>query len=504
MGFFDRFTKEKKAPAAAMQRRNFNAARMDRFTASWFSGTNSINKELEGDLDKLRSRGRDLSKNNEYGKKFQNMVIANVIGPNGFKLQSRTMTNNGTPDKLDNDAIELAFGLWAKRGVCDITGKLSFNDACRMLVAGMPSDGEFLVRMIRGKDAANEFGFALQFIDIDRLDTQFNREVTQTSNAVVMGVEVNRYLRPVAYHIFSAHPSISGSRKRERVLAEDMIHGFISERAEQVRGVPWMSPSILTLHHLGKFEESAMLAARNGADNLGFFVTVDGSAEALGDGNGESSGYDESIKVSVPGSYDVLPEGVDYRQHDSKYPDTMIDSFIKNFLRRAASGFNVSYNGFANDLEGVNFSSIRAGVIEERDQWMTLQNWFADSFLTVIFSEWLKSALLNNAIKSKNGMPLPASRLSKFQPHHWQGRRWQWVDPAKDIKAARDAVKSGVLSPQMIAAQQGVSIEDVIDDIKRFEEMTADLQSISYDEKPVKENTTNQDAPTDQNEGDAS
>jgi lambda family phage portal protein len=469
-----------KSHANSMQKRYFSAAKIDRLTSSWFANVNSINEELKHDSTRLRSRGRDLVKNNEYGKKFKSMVMGNVVGPNGFTLQCRVTNQQGKTDKENNDAIEQAFLDWAKKGVCDVTGNLSFNSICRLLIGGMPSDGEFIVRMVRGADAGNMYGFALQCIDVDRLDTQFNRESSANQNAVIMGVEVNQYSKPVAYHILTKHPSNNSEQKRERIPANEIIHGYMVEVAEQVRGIPWMSSAILSLHHLSKFEESAMLAARNGADHLGFFVTPDGTAPQIGD----SGSSDEPISVSVPGHYDTLPDGVDYRPHESKYPDAMVGSFIKSFLRRVANGFGVSYNGFASDLESVNFSSIRAGVIEERDQWMLIQNWFNEAFLQTVYTEWLKTSLLNNAILSSNGSKLPPSKLSKFLKHHWQGRRWQWVDPAKDIAAARDSVMSGTLSPQMIAAQTGVAIEDVIEDIRKFEEMTKDIQSISYGDKP--------------------
>jgi lambda family phage portal protein len=468
-----------------LQKRYFSAAKIDRLTSSWFASVNSINEELKHDSTRLRSRGRDLVKNNEYGKKFQNMVKTNVVGPNGFTLQCRVKNQQGKTDTANNDAIEEAFLQWAKRGVCDVTGKLSFNSICKLLIGGMPSDGEFIVRMVRGADANNAFGFALQCIDVDRIDTQFNRQSSANQTAVIMGVEINQYSKPIAYHILTKHPSSNTEHIRERIPANEIIHGYMVEVAEQVRGIPWMSSAILSLHHLTKFEESAMLAARNGADHLGFFVTPDGSAPQIGEG----SQPDDPISVSVPGHYDTLPDGVDYRPHESKYPDAMVGSFIKSFLRRVANGFGVSYNGFASDLESVNFSSIRAGVIEERDHWMLLQNWFIEAFLQPVYQEWLKTALLNNAITSSNGTVLPPTKLSNFLHHHWQGRRWQWVDPAKDIAAARESVKSGTLSPQMIAAQTGVAIEDVIEDIRKFEEMTKDIQSISYSDGPQNQST---------------
>lgn len=453
----------KSAPRPAT--RAFAAARVDRLTAGWLASQNSINQELRGDLDRLRARARDLCKNNDYGRKFKKMVTGNVVGPAGFKLQARVMNTSQQADHLANDAIEAAFAAWGRRGVCDITGRLSFADLCRVLVGDGASDGEFIVRKIRGRTAGNPFGFALQQLDVDRLDTSLNRAASSGQNAIVMGIEIDAYRRPVRYYLFTSHPQdgIAGGREREAVPAADIVHGLIVEHPEQVRGVPWMSASILTLHHLGEFEQSALLAARKGADTLGFFVSPDGTPPVV-----DAEGADgEPITVSVPGHYDTLPDGYDFKPYDSRYPDAMLADFTKNYLRRMASGLNVAYNNLANDLEGVNFSSIRSGVLEERDQWMTLQSWFIDCFLDPVFDEWLSLALLNGAITLPNGTPLPAAKRDKFAAHAWQARRWSWVDPVKDIEASLLAIRAGLQSPYTIASQMGLDLDDVQADIAR-------------------------------------
>lgn len=465
------FFKFGKSKTAAPQRRAFAAARIDRLNAGWMATTNSINHELRSDLDKLRARSRQLAKDNDYARRFVGMVANNVGGPNGFTLQARVENSPGVPDVIANDSIERAFYEWAQRGVCEITGKMGFSDLIRAILRGTATDGEYLVRKVRGAAAGNRFGYALQLIDMDRLDTLHNRAPTEGVNAIIMGVEVNAFRRPVAYYILTAHPSDHAKeRRRERIPAEEILHDFITERAEQVRGIPWMTGSMLSLHHLGEFEQSALLAARKGADTLGFFVSPDGEPPIGSDADADTG---EPITVSVPGSYDTLPEGYDFRPYDSRYPDAMMADFTKGFLRKIASGFGVSAHNLTGDMNDVNYSSARIAELAERDGWLVLQDWFIQSFLKPVFMDWLETALLASAIVTQNGTPLPASRLEKFRAHHWQGRRWQWVDPVKDIEAARLAIKSGIASPQMIAAQNGVDVEDVIGAIARFEQQAA-------------------------------
>lgn len=449
--------------------RAFQGARVDRLTAGWMATTESINQELRGDLDRLRARCRELVNNNDTARRFRQMCQVNIVGPGGVRLQSRVDDAPGRPDEIARAAIESAWGEWS--GSADVGGRQSLRDMLETLVGQLPSDGEFLVRMVIGQAAGNRFQFALQPIDCDRIDTAHNVAAAGGRNAVVMGVEVDGAGRPVALHLFTGHPfdGVHTGRIRERVPVSELLHCYRVERPGQVRGIPWMAPGVLALHHLGKFNLAALLAAENGANHFGFFRTPDGQ-EPFG---AVESG--EQITVSQPGVYDVLPAGVDFVQHESKYPDQAYGPFVKAQLQRIAAGWGVAYHSLANDLEGVNFSSIRAGVIEERDRWSADQEWLIESFLRPVFRAWLRASLLSGAITFATGARMPLARYDKFVRHDWQPRRWDWVDPRKDAEAAILRVRAGLASPQDLAAAQGLDFEDVLRSIAAAQRLAQQL-----------------------------
>lgn len=461
--------------------RRFHAARIDNTTFNWLALESSINQELQSDLDRLRTRGRDLRYNNDYAAKFCRMCGDNIIGPSGVRLQSKVMDDNGQQDRGANNAIEAAWTRWG--AVCDVAGRQQFRDFCSSLMESMPSDGEFLVRMVAGPDAQNEFNFALQRIDVDRIDSTYNG--TFGGNTVILGVEINAARRPVALHLFEGHPADGprSSRRRVRVVAEDLIHGFKSTQADQVRGIPWMAPGMLSLHHLGGFGLAALLAAEHGANHYGFFKTQDGQAPPVG---AVDSDTQQTIMTTQPGVYDTLPVGVEFQPHESKYPDTVFGPFVKTCLQRIASGWGVAYHSIGNDLEGVSFSSIRSGTLEERDKWSADQEWFIGIFMERIYPAWLRAALLSGAIVLDNGSSLPGSKYKKFIAHQWQPRRWEWVDPKNDMEAKILGVKAGLLSPQSISAAMGEDFEDVIVSIDAAQKLAAKygVRLTAYDATP--------------------
>lgn len=481
-------------PAQKKAQRRFDAAQHNRLTHSWQQSALSINTELRGDLDALRRRSRDLSKNEPMARKYLSMVIANVVGSNGFTLQARS-ADFGKPDKLANDAIEAAWADWSCAQNCDIAGRQSFADMTRSVIRAVARDGEALVR-IRA-DAVNPYGYALHVLDIERLDTTLNREASAGASQIIMGVEINPDGRPLAYWLRAAlYGRDTAGRKPVRIPAEEILHLFITDDPEQMRGIPWMHASMIRMHHLKGFEEAAIIAARVGASKMGFFTSPDGDPSALADGE---DGAGMPFTEAAPGQFGMLPPGYDFKSFNPDYPHAYYDPFVKAAKRDIASGFNVAYNSLANDLEGVNFSSIRSGTLEERDNWMLIQRWLTGAFLDPVFDGWLDSALLMGAILMPNGSALPAAKRQKFRAHEFQGRRWQWVDPLKDINASVVALENGLASPYTIAGQQGVDAEDVLDDIARFQ--------AAAKEKNVTLGTTNQAAAqaaiaADNNQGD--
>lgn len=472
----DKFKAQREAEREGSKRRRvrrFDAAQYSRLTHSWAQAERSINTELRADLDALRRRSRDLAKNEPLAQKYLEMVTTNVVGANGFTLQARISDSvkkaDGTfearQDGLANAAIEAAWLDWSRASVCDVSGRMSFPDMTRAIIRGVARDGEALVRIREG--ANNKYGYALQYLDIERLDTTLNREQAPGVNQIIMGVEMDGDGRPVAYWLLAAPLGRDPIGKKHAVIpAAEIIHLFITDDPEQVRGIPWMHASMIRIHHLKGFQEAAIIAARVGASKMGFFTSPDGDATPLGDGEDDAGA---PFTEAEPGQFGMLPPGYGFESFNPDYPHANYESFVKAAKRDIGSGFGAAYHSLGNDLEGVNFSSIRSGTLEERDNWMLIQRWLIGALLEPVYAGWMDNALLSGAILLPNGAALPAAKRQKFMAHEFQGRRWQWVDPLKDINASVIAVQNRLASPYTIAAQQGMDIEDVLDDIARFE-----------------------------------
>jgi len=110
------------------------------------------------------------------------------------------------------------------------------------------------------------------------------------------------------------------------------------------------------------------------------------------DYQGDDKQDNNIIQEVEPGLITQLPHGWEFKEFDPTHPGRTSRAY-QGTLRGIASGLGVSYNSLASDLESVNYSSMRAGSIEERDAWKISRLHHSD-LCQPIFAEWLKLSIL--------------------------------------------------------------------------------------------------------------
>ena len=119
-----------------------------------------------------------------------------------------------------------------------------------------------------------------------------------------------------------------------------------------------------------------------------------------------------------------------------------------------------------NNLEGVSYSSIRQGTIEDRDHFKMLQQFMIENFVDIVYREWLEQAITYNAVT------LPMSKYDLFADQvTYRPRGFSWVDPQKEINAAVTAVNNGIISLQDVHSQYGKDTEEVFEAVSREKEL---------------------------------
>lgn len=423
------------------------------------------------DLPTIRARSREMA-NGPVLSSFITTVINNVLGPTGVNFQMKVKTSrlfgDGTDGKSDtqaNDIIETAYKLATNRANYlvsrDMTKRLADEVKLREVVLA----GEIFIRSFRPHD--NEVGIARQLIDPDLCDINYNVPELPGGGQIRMGIEYDEWRARTHYWFLKRHPldfqyPHGMEPERERVPADQVRHLFIPLRPGQSRGLPLTAPALLSIRQLEAFIDAAVVNARVGAARNVFYTkqfptgwTAQDGIKVPGD---PGAIYDDLREGETP----ELPYGVDVKTVDTRFPDGQIEPFTKAAMRFNAMGLGTSYMTLSGDLSEANFSSLRAGLNEERSTWARWQQFFIESDCEPDFLEFLRYGLASGVI------PLPLGKRKKFSSYTFTGRRWPSVNPLQDAQADDAEIAGLRRSPQEVIRARGADPEEVLDEIQQF------------------------------------
>jgi lambda family phage portal protein len=443
------------------KRSTFEGAAIHRLLLDWIVQAKPADEEIRGDLRMLRARARDLARNNSYVKRYFKLLVNNVIGPMGMRLQAQVKVADELAQDV-NRRIDTAWKDWADAPVT-IDGLMTLRRFEKLLLKTMACDGEAFVRVWRGLDV-NSYGIGFQPIDADLVDETYSRARRETTsgigNEIRMGVEVDAIGRRVGYWVWTQGENTAIRRERYFVPAREMIHLYDPDRVNQTRGVTWIHAAMSAAHMLDAYEQSEAVAARIGASKMGLFEKLPDSIAA------DMAGDTTPAQMEAnPGTFDFVPDGYAFKTWDPEHPTGQFPAFIKQMLRKIASAFSVFYNVLANDAEGVSYSTMRSFSLVERDDWRSIQQDFIDMWRRPVYASWLDAALLTGR------MQLPTRDPRDYLAVRHRPRGWQWIDPQKEASAAAISIENGMGTRTGFLAEKGEDIEEVFAELAREQEL---------------------------------
>lgn len=458
--------------------RGFAAAQINNLLSPWSWDAGFSNDEIRAQLAICRARSRDMFKNSPHHRRYINLVASNLVGE-GFTFKS--MPHDGMAGtlnfKLDKSAakfFEYHFWRWCNNpSWCDATGRKTAAEIDRLNAKTWARDGEYFKLIDR--HAQNPYGISQRVIRPDSVDERYHATL-ENGNIVRCGVELDfSTMRPVAYYLFTTKEcstTIGAYGPLIRIPAsvdgsEGIIHCYTQEDEDQTRGFPLGHAGLATLKMLDEWNRAELAAARDEANSIGAYTAPQGREQEIADlTDPENSDVAHNLMASSePGMKLVLPMGWDYKSHTPTHPNRETTAFKASYQRDYATAVGCEYANLCNDWSGVNYGSVRAGTLSERDQWMVMQAVMIDQDKTPTFKAWLRS-FLSLSISGD----FPAEKYDKFSEHEFRGRRWLWVDPLKDVKGAEIARAHGWKTDQQITSDFGGDFDDNMEDIKRADE----------------------------------
>lgn len=451
--------------------RMYANAKSSRLSGGWVASNTSADAELHTSLTQLRTRSRALNRDSPYAKRIRTIRVNNTIG-NGLRLQAQVKNTRGEFAKRVNDEIEEAFEEWSCAEYCHTGGRLCLADIERWLTGQEWDAGEAFVRRHFTKMPGSSVPYALEVIEAERVAD--NLDATgigiAPGNQFRMGVEVDKFYRPVAYYFRQRHPNEQLWRgdtdnKIERVPADQVIHLARITRWPQTRGEPGLHAVAATLNDMDGYSEAEITRARSQACVNGAIETPDDSTSF-----GEEQ-LDGSVEMEVaPGTYKRLNPGEKLTAGPMNSPNPQYAEFMREKKREVAVGTGVNYASLSGDYSQADYSPLRLSLNDDRDSWKEYQQWFIRTFREVVHREWLRQAVLAGALQS---IPVQAYALNpkQYEAAQFRTRGWTSVDPTKESSANTQDVRSGFATLQDVLTNRGTDLEEYIEQRVREREM---------------------------------
>jgi lambda family phage portal protein len=452
---------------------DYEAAASTRRTTGWTASTSDINTLVFRSADTLRSRSRDMVRRNPWAANALDAFVANAVGA-GIKPQSTH------PDAQIKERLQDLWLRWTDEA--DAAGLTDFYGLQALACRSVMEAGECLIRLRPRlpKDGLT-VPLQVQLLEAEHLPASETRRL-ENGNYIRAGIEFDKLGRRVAYHLYREHPGDTShplaSAELVRVPANSVLHLFRPLRPGQLRGQPWLTQVLMKLYELDQYDDAELVRKKTAAMFAGF-VTKNAPEDQLV-GESAPDGTGTALAGLEPGTLQVLLPGEDIKFSTPADVGASYETFMRVQLRSIAAGMGITYEQLTGDLTGVNYSSIRAGLLEFRRRCEQFQHQvIVFQMCQPIWRRWIDAALLAGVLRA-------SADDQALYDVKWIPPGFAWVDPLKDIKAQIMAVRAGFKSRAEVVSEQGYDAEAIDREIAT-DNARADQLGLEYDSDPRKE-----------------
>lgn len=423
-----------------------NRTRGDR----WMTSRLSPESQLEENLKGLRDRSRDEVKKDCYACGAVESAVTNEVGqeirPQGRIVEVPDLISADEAKRF-NDENEDIYRRWAPFAFAN---GMSMAEGQQLACRTWKTDGESFIFMTGKGKADKPVPLALKLIDADCVDEP---PAEMGTNNARLGIECDADGEPTRYWVRTTIPGDNRNTSEQFVPfeADRICHLFTPLRVGQRRGIPWLTPALPLLKDLKDLREYELIKRQIAACFSVFITTpdADGTSDYRKSGT-NAAGY--RIEEIEPGRVEYVDEGgakVDFAQptHDN----SNFGAFLEGMLRAISSALNFPYELLAKDYSLTTYSSGRLSLIDGRIVFRMHQRLMMDRWLCKVWNEVIRQAV---AVGESSIDPMKFNRNpAAFMRHGWVTSGWPWIDPVKEVAAAKMAIDNNLstLTDELVA-----------------------------------------------------
>ena len=479
----------------------YDASGQGRRAIGWNASRLGPNTLLTTNQAILIARSRDSVRNSALARSAIDKWESNVIG-------SGIQCHWTHPDPDVRKQLQEAWDRWIT--TADFNEQLNFYGLQSLVVRELFEAGECFARFhVDGDGDTQAVPLQVQLLEseqcpIFRNVLPGNAEWRKDNWSIKQGIVFDSVTdRRIGYSMYKGQPYDTmfdpmGAAQFIFLPKTDCIHVMRPLRAGQLRGEPQMTAVLTLLYEVENYSDAERVRKKVASMFAGFLtepslensifppspaystsdVTDPLTAQTYPTSNDPGTDIGQlqpgTLQKLLPGEtivFPTLPESGDY------------DRFMYTELHKFAAGCGVTYEQLTGDLKGVNYSSIRAGMLEFRRACEAFQkNIVVNGFCDPVKNRWLKEAVISGKVQ------LPEDYFTnpeQYEACNWISQGFDWVDPVKEIAAYQSAVRCGFTSRTQVIRETGFSPE-AIDNQNAEDNKRADDLGIMYDSNPSK------------------
>lgn len=446
------------------------------------------------DRHTINGRAQDLRRNNGYASGAVKSLRDRVVGGRYRLVMTPSHVSLGLTYQQAREwsvQVESLFAPWAEDPECfaDAERKRTFTGLLRHTVGDMATFGEaFLSREWRN----SPHGIKTCFLPVDPTRISNPGFITQDTERLRGGIEIDEYGAAVAYHIRKGHPTdwnwgafLSNKSNWQRVpkyskFGElDLIHVFEPEYSGSSRGVSEFLSIIRTMKMLDRFNTNELEKNTLGV-LYGMYITSQYPPEnvlaALGMGSSDGKALLEKY-FSMIGSlakargteFDgvrvpVLTPGEDVKEINANRADANSESFKDSVNQEIARGLHTSKETHTGDFSQTSYASAR--MSNELDQ-IYIEGRRAvgvNRAATMMLRAWMREMVLRGKLKTPGSIDYFENEAA-LSACRWIGAGSPQVDLVKTMDAIERGIQNRVMSRLSGCAMLGEDWQETADQL---------------------------------------
>jgi capsid protein len=421
--------------------RHFESAETNRLNESqWaYAKDAPVNDWLAEQLHTVRARSTYESRQNPTLAGVGNTFCEDVVGDDGPILEIQS------DDDAYNEAGEETWREWFRAPT--FRPNVSGVQLLKLWVRNLLRCGEFLATI--GTDDRAEGPVAMRLRP--RHPRNLGSPYSVSTPRLKMGIEFDALDRPTRYWIGETRDY---QTTYDPYSPDDVIHEFVLDEEEQLRGIPWLNPSLQPAADLRAYDRDVLIASRRAARNNGAMFTTHPDAPVWK--------APTSVRIE-PDVIDTLPPGWQLSHAPATQPAAQYPDFRAEKHRDSGRPFGMPLLAVRLDASKHNYSSARMDTQGYDRQISSVQCFISGTDKSV----GTLSRLVDLVLAEARFRVAALRRRPKKVVYLWTWPQRPHVDPAKEADGEAVGLESQTLDLIAALAKRGVTLDQHLRTLER-------------------------------------